>query len=285
MIIDAHQHFWRIDRADYDWLQPQLGVLYRDYLPQHLAPLLDANGVGATVLVQAAATEDETHYLLELAAAQPFVAGVVGWVDFDAPNAPERIRALVDSSSGGLKGLRPMLQDIVDPNWVLQPQLDASFDEMTEQGLTFDALIKPQHLKPILRRLRRHPRVKAVIDHAGKPDIAGGEFSEWAEDIERLASETSVCCKLSGLVTEAGVDAELETLDRYVAHVLACFGPERVLWGSDWPVLNRVCSYGEWLALSRELVQRHAPGHEAGIFGTNAIAFYSLAADHLELPR
>lgn len=283
MIVDAHQHFWRLDRGDYDWLQPQLGVLYRDYLPQHLAPLLDANGVDATVLVQAAATEDETHYLLELAGAQPFVAGVVGWIEFDAPNAPERIRALVDSSSGRLKGLRPMLQDIADPNWVLQPRLDASFEAMIDQRLTFDALVKPQHLKAVLHRLHQHPRLKAVIDHAGKPDIAGRGFFEWAEDIERLASETSVCCKLSGLVTEAGADAELEALDRYVAHVLACFGPKRVLWGSDWPVLNGVCSYGEWLALARELVERHASGHEAGVFGTNAVAFYSLSADRVEV--
>jgi L-fuconolactonase len=209
---------------------------------------------------------------------------VVGWVQFDAPNAPERIRALVDSSGGRLKGLRPMVQDIADPNWVLQPQLDASFEAMIERGLAFDALVKPQHLQAMLRRLRRHPRLKAVIDHAGKPNIAGGEFSGWADDIERLANETSACCKLSGLVTEGGTGADLDALDKYVAHVLACFGPKRVLWGSDWPVLNRVCSYGEWLEVARELVQRHAPGDD-GIFGANAIAFYSLAAMPIGMAR
>jgi L-fuconolactonase len=178
-----------------------------------------------------------------------------------------------------------MLQDIADPNWVLQPQLDATFEEMIDQRLTFDALIKPQHLQPMLRRLRRHPRLKAVIDHAGKPDIAGGGFSGWSEDIERLASETSVCCKLSGLVTEAGTGADLDALDPYAAHVLACFGPKRVLWGSDWPVLNRVCNYSEWLTLARELVRRHAPGHEADVLGANAIAFYSLGARPIATER
>ena len=139
MIVDAHQHFWRVDRSDYGWLQPQLGALYRDYLPQHLAPLLKANDVSATVLVQAAATEDETHYLLELAATCPFVAAVVGWVELDAPNAPERIRALVGCSGGRLKGLRPMLQDIADPNWT--PEFEQYWWSLTNP----DGTIRPAY--------------------------------------------------------------------------------------------------------------------------------------------
>jgi len=131
MIVDAHQHFWRLDRSDYGWLQPQLGILYRDYLPQDFEPLLGANDVGATVLVQAAATENETRYLLELATAHPFIAGVVGWVEFEADDAAQRMAALVACGHGRLKGLRPMLQDIADPQWILRPQLDAAFAAFT----------------------------------------------------------------------------------------------------------------------------------------------------------
>ena len=278
MIVDAHQHFWRLDRSDYGWLQPQLGILYRDYLPQDFEPLLGANDVGATVLVQAAATENETRYLLELATAHPFIAGVVGWVEFEADDAAQRMAALVACGHGRLKGLRPMLQDIADPQWILKPQLDAAFAAMIEQDLTFDALATPQLLRPVMERLRRHPDLRAIIDHAGKPDIAGGAFSLWAEDIARLAGETAACCKLSGLLTEAHAGAGVDALDRYVAHVFACFGPKRVVWGSDWPVLNRASDYGRWLAVARELVRRHAPGYETEVFGTNAIALYGLEA-------
>jgi L-fuconolactonase len=274
MIVDAHQHFWRPDRGDYAWLQP--GVLYRDYLPHHLAPLLEASGVDATVLVQAAATEAESHYLLGLAAEHPFVRGVVGWVDFERHDTPDRIAKMVAAGHGLLKGLRPMMQDIADPSWVLRPQLDPAFEAMIEHDLAFDALVRPQHLSALRKRLRQHPKLRAVIDHAGKPNIAGSEFSVWADDLTRLARETAARCKLSGLLTEAGGHAPVQMLEPYAAHVFARFGPTRVLWGSDWPVLSAVCDYAQWLALARELVRRHAPGHEAAVFGTNAVAFYSL---------
>jgi L-fucono-1,5-lactonase len=276
VIVDAHQHFWRLDRGDYGWLQPNLGVLYRDYLPRDLAPLLKASNVDATVLVQAAATESETRYLLELGAECPFVSGVVGWVDFERVDAPQRIAAMVAAGNGLLKGLRPMMQDIVDPDWVVRPQLDPAFNAMVEHGLSFDALVKPHHLSALRKRLHQHPDLRIVIDHAGKPNIAGNAFSPWAEVMASLAQETAARCKLSGLLTEAGGDAGVEKLDSYAAHVFACFGPKRVMWGSDWPVLNSVCDYDRWLALARDLVARHAPGNEAAVFGGNAIAFYSL---------
>jgi L-fucono-1,5-lactonase len=276
VIVDAHQHFWRLDRGDYGWLQPNLGMLYRDYLPHHLAPLLKTNNVDATVLVQAAATEGETRFLLKLGADCPFVSGVVGWVDFEGRDAPQRIAAMVVAGNGLLKGLRPMMQDIVDPDWILQPQLDPAFNAMVEHGLSFDALVRPQQLSALRKRVHQHPDLRIVIDHAGKPDIAGNAFSIWADDMGRLAQETGARCKLSGLLTEAGGDAGVEELDAYAAHVFACFGSQRVLWGSDWPVLNGVCDYGRWLALARDLVGRHARGSEAAVFGGNAISFYSL---------
>jgi L-fuconolactonase len=169
-----------------------------------------------------------------------------------------------------------MLQDIDDPDWVLRPQLDSVFAALAAQDLTFDALVKPHQLQALLRRLHRQPDLRVVIDHAGKPDIAGKQYSPWAEHIAQLARETSACCKLSGLLTEAGGQAEADAVEPYAKHILECFGPRRVIWGSDWPVLNCVSDYSRWLALARAYVQRHAPGHERDIFAANAIAFYKL---------
>lgn len=278
MIVDSHQHFWSLGRGDYDWLTPRLGRLFRDYLPPEFAALLATHGVHATVAVQAAATEAETHYLLELARRNPFIAGVVGWTDFGAADAAGRIAALVAAGAGRLKGLRPMIQDIADPAWVAQQQLDAAFEALVAHGLCFDALVRPVHLEALLCRLERHPRLRAVIDHGGKPAIADPSSTpQWRAGIARLAERTNVHCKLSGLLTEALPGAGRAELDPYVAHLFDCFGPERILWGSDWPVVNLAADYGRWLALARELVERHAPDHLTAIFATNAIRLYGLA--------
>lgn len=276
MIIDAHQHFWRLDRGDYDWLQPHQTVLYRDYLPDDLQPLLTANGVGATVLVQAAASEAETHYLFQLAQAHAFVAGIVGWTDFEAPDISWRVDRLAAESQGWLKGLRPMVQDLPDPYWLLQPKLNAAFEAMTEEGLVFDALVKPLHLRALHLRLTQHPDLRAVIDHAGKPDISSGDFGCWADDIAAIASETHAYCKLSGLLTEAGEHASVDELESCVSHLFECFGPDRLLWGSDWPVVNLCSSYGHWLDMAKELVRRHVGEAGHRIFAANAIDLYSL---------
>ena len=277
MIVDAHQHFWRPDRGDYGWLRPSDGVLYRDYLPQDLAPLIAAHHVQATVLIQAAPTEAETRYLLDLAAQADFIAGVVGWVDMEAAGAAKRIADLVAHGNGKLKGLRPMVQDIADPQWLLKPVLDPAFEAMIEHGLAFDALVLPRHLQTLQARLLRYPKLRAVLDHAGKPDIAGKEFSGWAGDVAQLAQELPLLhCKLSGLLTQAGEGAGADELEPYVGHLFEHFGPKRLMWGSDWPVLNLKSDYGYWLELAQTLVRRHAPGHEQDVFGATAIGFYAL---------
>jgi L-fuconolactonase len=289
MIIDAHQHFWDLARGDYRWLMPAAGVLYRNFLPTDLAEALRANKVDATILVQAAATESETHYLLELAHTHSFIAGVVGWVDLEALDAPRRIEALTHAGGGKLKGVRPMIQDIEDSEWLLRPSLDAAFDALIANDLAFDALVRPVHFEPLRKRLLRHPRLRAVLDHAGKPDIALGEYEGWARDLARLADDTPLQCKLSGLLTQAGhasyaakasrlaTHSSCELLLPYVAHLIDAFGAERVMWGSDWPVLNAVSEYAAWLEVSYDLVRRFAPGHIDEIFGTNAHRFYQLA--------
>jgi L-fuconolactonase len=276
MIIDAHQHFWDLSRADYHWLTPEAGVLYRNYLPEDLENTLRENDVQATVLIQAAASETETHYLLELAQAHSVIVGVIGWADFEAPDAPRRIALLAAAGGGRLKGLRPMIQDIPDPTWITRPTLDAAFEALIAHDLAFDALVKPMHLDGLRTRLLRHPKLRAVLDHAGKPDIANGGFAVWAEALERLARDTTSYCKLSGLLTEAAPRTSTEEFARYVAHVFSSFGPERMLWGSDWPVLTSISTYARWLALSQEFVTRFAAGHRDAIMGKTAHRFYRL---------
>lgn len=276
MIIDAHQHFWQLSRADYGWLSPEAGPLYRDYLPDDLAPLLKEHDVDATVLVQAAPTEAETHFLLGLARDHAFIAGVVGWVDFEAADVAARVAALVTAGAGKLKGLRPMIQDIADPHWIMRPALDAAFDAMVAHELVFDALVRPIHLKALRERLLRHPRLRAVLDHGGKPDIARGALEPWAAALERLAGDTAICCKLSGVLTEAGTRRSTADLTPWVAQLFASFGAERVLWGSDWPVLNAAGSYGEWLGLAQQLIERCAPGHAAQVLSGTAHGLYRL---------
>jgi L-fuconolactonase len=276
MIIDAHQHFWLLSRADYDWLRPDQAVLYRDYLPTDLAPLLLDNGVRATVLVQATPSEVETRYLFRLAQENSFIAGVIGWVDFESPVAPLRISALMADGSGKLKGVRQMIQDIADPHWISQPAFDAAFEAIIANDLVFDALVRPPQIDALRRRLMRHPTMRAILNHAGKPDIGNDGFGVWADDLERLARDTGVHCKLSGLLTEAGTMSSTESLAPYVEHIFRCFGPERVLWGSDWPVLNLAGDYAHWLALSRDLVGHFAPSHVEAVFADTAAHFYRL---------
>lgn len=280
MRVDAHQHYWRLQRADYGWLTPELGMLYRDYLPPDLAPELERAEISASVLVQAAASEAETRFLLSLAREHASIAAVVGWVDFEAPDVRQRMSGLVREGAGKLRGFRPMVQDIADPDWLARPTLDAAFEALLEFGLTFDALIFPRHFDVLRRRLRRYPQLKSVLDHCGKPDIAAGSYAPWAAQIATLARDTPALCKLSGLLAQAQPGAGADQLAPYVAHVLRSFGAERVMWGSDWPVLAAHRSYAGWFELAQGLVRRHAPEAEAAVFGGNAVRFYGLDVGH-----
>jgi len=274
--VDAHQHYWALRRGDYEWLKPTEVNLYRDFTPEDLSNQLADCAVCATVLVQAAATEAETRFLFGLARRHSSIAGIVGWVDFEANDVADRVRNLVQEGGGKLKGLRPMVQDIRDPLWLDRSSLDAAISALIEHNLAFDALVTPNHLGVLERRLRRHPTLRAVLDHAGKPDIAGAAFEPWAQQIEQLAGTTSVYCKLSGLLTQAEFGAGVAELDDFVARIFQCFGVDRVMWGSDWPVVTSHASYRDWLNMALSLVSRHAPGHEEAVFATNATRFYQL---------
>ncbi|KAB7763706.1 amidohydrolase family protein [Xanthomonas maliensis] len=274
--VDAHLHFWHLARGDYAWLTPALAPLYRDFGPDDVDDALSAAAIDAVVLVQAAATEAETCYLFELARDTPRIAGVVGWTDFSAPDVAARIGALVRAGGGLLKGLRPMVQDIADVAWLAQPALDAAFDALLGHDLAFDALIRAEHVPALQTRLQRHPALRVVVDHGGKPAIADGDFAAWAAGMAALARHPGVHCKFSGLLTEAAPGADAHVLAPYVAHLFAQFGPQRLLWGSDWPVLTTRADYAQWLQLADALVQQHADGHQAAVFGDNARRFYRL---------
>lgn len=273
--IDAHQHFWDPDRGDYGWMPKDDPVLSRSYGPLDLAPQMAAVGVGRTVLVQAAPTVAESDYMLSLADAAPIVAGVVGWVDFEAPGDRAEMERLARHPK--FRGVRPMIQDIADDGWMLRPDVQWAFEAAEGLGLSFDALGFPRHLAPFLTIFKRYPGLRVVVDHGMKPDIAGGTgFDGWAEGMARLAGETGAYCKLSGLITEAAPDWSVATLQPYVAHILATFGPERVMWGSDWPVCRLRGEYADWFHAAEALTAHLTEAGRARIFGGTAAEFYRL---------
>jgi L-fuconolactonase len=272
MQVDAHHHVWRVSRGDYGWLTPDLPI-HRDYMLDDLRPLLGE--ITATVLVQAAPTEAETGFLLATAEdALGLVRAVVGWTDLVHRDAPARIATLARERL--LKGLRPMLQDIADTGWMLREAVQPAIEAMIAAGLRFDALVQPRHL-PILPLLHaRHPALRLVIDHGAKPPISGGGWQPWADDIARVARETPALCKLSGLVTEAARDWRVDDLRRHVDHLLDCFGPDRLMWGSDWPVVDLAGGYARWRDASGQLLGGLSVDERAAVLGGTASSFYDL---------
>lgn len=273
-IIDSHQHFWKLSRNDYDWLTPDLKSLYRDFLPNDLLPTLQQCKIDGTIVVQAAATTDETSYLLKLAQENPFILGVVGWVDMLAHDAPDTIAqfAAVDKFCG----IRPMIQDISDVDWMLKKELVPSFSALEQLNLTFDALVHPKHLLNLIKLGDRHPDLKIVVDHGAKPQIKSGAFASWANDVKQVSTHPGIYCKLSGLLTEAGPQASWESLQPYVEHLFSCFGYHRMMWGSDFPVLNLASDYHVWFEMCKNYIKPF--GNEAYdcVFGKVAAEFYNV---------
>ncbi len=274
MTIDSHFHCWQLARGDYGWLTAASGSIHRDVSVHEWQAQSAPLGVTGGVLVQAAPTENETRFLLDQADANAAVLGVVGWADLLATNAPERIRSLATHPK--LKGLRPMLHDLADPEWILQPALAAALNTMVECDLVFDALVKPEHLPHVLQLALAYPRLRVVIDHGAKPDIANQQWQPWADDMALLANETTVMCKLSGLLTEAGTAPQPGTVRRWALHVLHQFGPDRVLWGSDWPVLALAGSYASWWGETQTVLHDLNASQKAAVLGGNARRFYHL---------
>ncbi len=274
MRIDAHQHFWQLSRGDYDWLTPELSAIYRDFDYSDFVPIMDSHQVLGSVLVQAAPSYAETQYLLQLAAQHSRILAVVGWVDFASTDVRQQIEALAQRPK--LRGLRPMIQDIDDVDWMLSDDLSDAFEAMIEHNLCFDALVLPKHLANLQRLIDRYPTLKVVIDHAAKPQIAEQSFEPWATQIAKFAGYDNVYCKLSGLVTEASHTWQTSDLHDYSEHLLNTFGTEQLIWGSDWPVLNLAADYTRWINTSEALLDTLTDAQKQQIFSTNAINFYDI---------
>ena len=274
--IDSHQHFWNPSRGDYDWMPMDNKILARSYSPADLEPHLTAVGIDQTVLVQAAATVEETEYMLGIADASPRVAGVVGWIDFEDPTHAHHLRRLAKHPK--FLGVRPMIQDIPDEDWMLRDDIQWAYELIIECDLTFDALGFPLHLKNFLTLLTRYPDMRVVIDHCMKPQIrdhSDDNFAHWADGMTRLADQTTACCKFSGLVTESD-GWSVEGMRPYAEHLLKSFGPDRLMWASDWPVCRLEASYEEWHTAAHTLTADLSEAAQDSIFGGTAKAFYRL---------
>jgi L-fuconolactonase len=289
MRIDAHHHCWRLARGDYAWLNAPskaLDRLRRDFEPSHFEALREQFDIGQTVVVQAAPTTAETDHLLDLAERSPWIAGVVGWVDL-ADKAS--IRTLQRWAANPVfKGVRPMLQDLPDPRWIATaPQTDV-VATLQSLGLAVDALVRPQHLPALKEFAQQHPRLRIVIDHGAKPPMRNTSlYAYWRTHIAALARRPQISCKVSGLLTEiTAPDAthrqQLDAVRPVWNHLLACFGPERLIWGSDWPVLTLAADYGRWTSICEELIGELPPGDQERVWWRNAADFYRLPLERAE---
>lgn len=288
--IDAHQHFWRRQRGDYTWLRDDdaaLAPLQRDFEPADLAPLMHAHGVGQTVLVQAAATAAETDFMLGLADEQAFVGAVVGWVDLTADDLADQLARR--RAHPKFKGIRPMLQDLADTEWISHPAQVAALQQVQRLGLRLDALVRPQHLNALARSLQLLPELPVVVNHAAKPVLGGdagvadaAALQAWRQDLQTIARLPATMCKFSGLLTQVRGPASGRVADDVAAlrpvwdALLEGFGPPRLMWGSDWPVLRLASDYGHWLAVCEVLVGELSDSEQAQIWAGNAERFYAL---------
>lgn len=244
MIVDAHQHFWNLETGDYPWLTPEHGVLHRTYGPDDLAPELARAGVDRTVLVQAADSLAETETLLAHADAHDFIAGVVGWVPLTAPEeAAEALERY--GRHPRFAGVRHLIHDEPDPDWLVRPEVVESLGLVAGAGLVFDVVSRlPRHLEHVVTLAERHPGLRIVIDHLSKPRIRDREWEPWASGLAAAAACPNVYAKVSGLVTEADHERwTVEDLRPYVEYAVERFGPERLMFGSDWPVALRAADY------------------------------------------
>src|SRR6185436_14225755 len=272
MIVDAHQHLWDPARGDYGWLKPG-NPIHRVYSPADLRPLLTETGVDTTVLVQAAPTPEETDYMLGIARETSWILGVVGWIDLQAPEACDQVRRRARDPL--FLGVRPMLEDLEDPNWILQSGLAPALACIAAEGVVFDALILSHQIAAIIELAKRHPQLSIVLDHGAKPQLGeAGAMTKWARDMEMLAVLPNVTCKVSGLLTELRPGGTRVEVGRAIAFLIDLFGPERLLWGSDWPVLTLAGGYREWFDLAVEAITAKDADALPAIMGGNALRIY-----------
>lgn len=276
MRIDAHQHYWTMDRDDYGWITPELPVLFRDYLPSDLEPCLQDHGLSQTILIQAAPTLEETRFILELSETTDSIAGVIGWLDLEDPLWMEQYQLFCEHPK--FIGFRVMIQELEDANVLLSPAYLKALSYFAEQEVPVDLLVLAHQLPQLVQLLEQIPLLRGVIDHLAKPPIATGEMEPWRSHMAEIAKYPNLYCKLSGMVTEANPQGwEKEDFTAYIHTILDLFGLERVMFGSDWPVCLLSATYKEVIeVLKHALLERMSPQEMEPIFGTNAAVFYKL---------
>jgi len=277
MRIDSHQHFWRYSPDEYGWLDNSMAKLRRDFLPLHLKPELDVAGFDACIAVQARQTVEETRWLLELAEVSPYIVGVIGWVDLQAHNVDAQLQQF--AANPKLLGVRHIVQSEPDERFLMGSRFLQGIAALEEFGLTYDILIYPKHLPVAAEFVSRFPRQHFVLDHLAKPFIKKQEMEPWKSDLQRLARFPNVYCKLSGLVTEADWQSwKPEHIFPYLEVAMSCFGPDRLMIGSDWPVCRVAASYSQSMNVVSEFASRYPETIREGILGENAARLWRLRA-------
>jgi L-fuconolactonase len=276
--VDAHLHVWDLGVRPQPWTVG-MPELQRSFSLADVQPDLAVDRFDATIMVQTLAVPDETPELLTLAAREPVVAGVVGWTDVTDPDVRTRLAALAAEPGGGsLVGIRPLVQDEPDPRWLSRRDVRRGLAAVADAGLAFDLLVRPPQLPAAVETAAELPQLRFVLDHGGKPDIAGGGLEPWASDIADLSLMPNVAVKLSGLVTEADHEAwTVEQLRPYADVLLEAFGPDRIMFGSDWPVCLLAASYQVWVATATALTAGLTEAERRQIFGGTAARWYRLA--------
>lgn len=283
MRLDAHQHFWRYSRAEYEWIDESMGALQRDFLPRDLKPLLDQSGLDGSIAVQARQSLEETRWLLQLASQNDFIRGVVGWVDLCSLEAAEQLRAFADNKK--LVGIRHVVQGEPDDRFMLRPEFRRGIAQLAEYGLTYDLLLFPRHLPVAVELVREFPEQTFVLDHIAKPAIADGlaepqfqsRFESWARDMRELAKFANVSCKLSGMVTEARWKKwTQEDFLPYLDVVFEAFGPSQLMVGSDWPVCTVSADYAQTMEIVFRFIEKLKASEQDEIIGGNCTRVYGI---------
>ena len=273
--IDSHQHFWSYDAAEYGWIGEEMKALRRDFLPGNLAEDMAKRDVKRSVAVQARQTVGETRWLLGLAAENNSIAGVVGWMPLVSEGLEEELAALPNRAA--LKGLRHVLQDEPDDGLVRSPEFNRGLEVVGKAGLIYDLLVYERQMESAIGLVDRHPELRFVLDHIGKPRIAEGVMEPWRTRLKELAKRPNVCCKLSGMVTEADWKRwSAETLEPYAKTVLESFGPERTMFGSDWPVCLLATSYERWSDMVERWIEGLSTGDREAVMGRTAARVYGI---------
>lgn len=273
--IDAHQHFWRYDPAEYGWIDDSMAALRRDFLPADLEPQLRRAGLHGCVAVQARQTLEETRWLLDLADRHPFIVGVVGWVDLQSADAPAQIERLARRPR--LVGLRHIVQSEADDRFLLRPEFLRGVAAAGQAGLAYDILIHARHLPVAVEFAQRLEGHRLVLDHLAKPDIRHGEIRGWERDLRRLAASGHVMAKLSGLVTEADWSTWTpEQIRPYLDVAFDCFGYPRLMIGSDWPVCTVAADYARTMQVVMDYVQDRPLAEQEAVLGGNAARLWRL---------